>query len=110
MFVNRPSVADRIAPAPSSERAFLDEVHAFLDRALTPELREASRRTTGVYTDLAASLVWHRRLHAQGWVAPAWPRAWGGAGSHGGGGPGLARHRRRAGRADRRRRSATSRR
>ena len=72
--------APRIRPQPSDDEAFLEEVQTFLDRALTPELREASRRTIGTYTELEASLVWHRRLHAQGWVAPAWPRAWGGAG------------------------------
>lgn len=60
--------------------AFLEDANAFLGRALTPELREASRRTIGLFTDLDASLVWHRRLHEQGWVAPAWPRTWGGPG------------------------------
>lgn len=69
-----------VRPRPLGDDGFLEEIQAFLDRALTPELREASRRTIGVYTELEASLVWHRRLHAQGWVAPAWPHAWGGAG------------------------------
>lgn len=75
-----PSAAPDIRSPMSSDKAFLEEVQTFLDRALTPELREASRHTIGIYTELSASLVWHRRLHAQGWVAPAWPRAWGGAG------------------------------
>lgn len=62
------------------DAAFLEDIRAFLARELTPDLREASRRTVGVYTDVASGLVWHRRLHARGWIAPAWPAQWGGAG------------------------------
>lgn len=69
-----------IEPGPVSESIFLDEIHAFFARALTADLREASRRTIGIYTDLESSLVWHRRLFDQGWVAPAWPARYGGAG------------------------------
>jgi acyl-CoA dehydrogenase len=67
-------------PSPRDDEAFLSEVRAFLDRALTPDLREASRRTIGAFTDVEFGRIWHRRLHAQGWIAPAWPKAWGGAG------------------------------
>lgn len=62
------------------EAAFLAEVRAFLAKALTPDLREAGRRTLGVHSDIAACRTWHRRLFNQGWIAPAWPVAWGGAG------------------------------
>lgn len=62
------------------ETAFLEEVRDFLDEALTPDLREAGRRTLGVHSDIAACRVWHRRLFERGWIAPAWPPAWGGAG------------------------------
>jgi len=62
------------------EAAFLAEVRTFLARALTPDLREAGRRTIGVHSDIAACRIWHRRLFNQGWIAPAWPVAWGGAG------------------------------
>ncbi|MFT3728111.1 MAG: acyl-CoA dehydrogenase family protein [Terricaulis sp.] len=61
-------------------RAFRETVCAFLDEALTPELRAAGRETTGVYSAPDACRVWHRRLFEQGWIAPAWPKAWGGAG------------------------------
>jgi acyl-CoA dehydrogenase len=60
--------------------AFLAEVRAFLDGALTPDLREAGRRTRGVHSDIAACRIWHRRLYERGWIAPAWPAAWGGTG------------------------------
>lgn len=62
------------------DASFLAEVRAFLDARLTPELREAGRRTTGVHSEIGACRTWHRRLHERGWIAPAWPRAWGGAG------------------------------
>jgi acyl-CoA dehydrogenase len=66
--------------AQPAEADFLAEVRAFLDHALTPDLREAGRNTLGVYSDIEAGRVWHRRLHAQGWIAPAWPAEWGGPG------------------------------
>jgi acyl-CoA dehydrogenase len=59
---------------------FLAEVRAFLDVALTPDLREAARRTRGVHSDIGACRIWHRRLYERGWIAPAWPAAWGGTG------------------------------
>ena len=50
------------------EAAFIAEVRAFLAKALTPELREAGRRTLGVHSDIAACRTWHRRLFNKGWI------------------------------------------
>jgi len=73
-----------VTPPPLSEAqeedAFLGEVRAFLDQALTEDLREAGRQTLGVHADIEACRIWHRRLYEHGWIAPAWPKAWGGAG------------------------------
>jgi acyl-CoA dehydrogenase len=69
-----------VPPAPIDDQAFLADVRAFLDEALTPDLREAARRTLGVHTDIEACRIWHRRLFERGWIAPAWPAAWGGTG------------------------------
>src|SRR5690242_16164074 len=63
-----------------SEEAFLAEVRAFLDHALTPDLRRACRDTLGVHAEIGASQLWYRRLYEQGWIAPAWPVEWGGTG------------------------------
>ena len=60
--------------------AFRDEVRAFLDEALPPELREAGRRMTSVFCDKRFSLPWQKILHGRGWVAPSWPKAYGGPG------------------------------
>jgi alkylation response protein AidB-like acyl-CoA dehydrogenase len=58
--------------------AFRDEVRAFLDDRLTPEVRRAGKLMTSVYSDHDASLEWQRILHERGWAAPAWPVEWGG--------------------------------
>jgi acyl-CoA dehydrogenase len=68
------------APRATSEAgdAFLREVRTFLSVALTPDLRNAGRNTTGVHSDIVACRIWHRRLYERGWIAPAWPIAHGG--------------------------------
>jgi acyl-CoA dehydrogenase len=62
------------------DAAFLAQVRAFLERALTADLREAGRRTIGAYSNIQACRLWHARLFERGWIAPAWPQAWGGTG------------------------------
>ena len=57
---------------------FRDEVRAFLDANLTPELRRAGRLMTSVYADHEASMAWQAILHERGWAAPAWPIEYGG--------------------------------
>lgn len=60
--------------------SFRDEVRRFLDTALTDELRDAQRFCPGIFLDYEHNIVWHRILYRQGWVAPAWPKAYGGTG------------------------------
>ncbi|MFK7914124.1 MAG: acyl-CoA dehydrogenase family protein [Pseudomonadales bacterium] len=60
--------------------AFRQEVRAFLQEHLTDELREAQRFCPGIFLDKEHNLVWHKILHAKGWIAPAWPKAYGGTG------------------------------
>jgi alkylation response protein AidB-like acyl-CoA dehydrogenase len=57
---------------------FRDEVRSFLDEKLTPELRQAGRLMTSVYSDHEASMAWQQILHERGWAAPAWPVEHGG--------------------------------
>jgi alkylation response protein AidB-like acyl-CoA dehydrogenase len=59
---------------------FRAEVRAFLDGALTPELREQTARQTGVLAEGDLCRRWQRILHARGWAAPAWPQEYGGPG------------------------------
>ncbi len=64
----------------ASDEAFLALVSAFLEEALTPDLRRAGRQTLGVHSEIEACRIWHARLFARGWIAPAWPAPWGGTG------------------------------
>ncbi|MFC0283478.1 acyl-CoA dehydrogenase family protein [Camelimonas abortus] len=59
---------------------FRREVAEFLDTAPTPEIREAGRKTTSVFAPFEQVMAWHRILYRKGWVAPAWPKEYGGAG------------------------------
>ena len=60
--------------------AFRESVRDFLHEALTPELRRAGELTTSVFSDFDAALAWQKKLHAQGWIAPDWPKEFGGPG------------------------------
>ncbi len=62
------------------DQAFLDEVRRFLDEHLTADLREAGRKTGGVFADFETGNRWHKVLAKRGWAAPAWPREHGGTG------------------------------
>jgi len=64
----------------AADIAFRDEVRAFLAESLTAELRAAGAAATSVFMDRRYSLAWQAILHAKGWVAPSWPKQYGGAG------------------------------
>jgi alkylation response protein AidB-like acyl-CoA dehydrogenase len=63
-----------------ADAAFRDEVRAFLDEHLTEDLREAGRKTAGVFAEIEAGMRWHKVLARKGWSAPAWPKEYGGTG------------------------------
>lgn len=56
------------------ELAFRDQVRDWLSKNLPSELKDQ-----GHYSK-EELLRWHRILAKQGWVAPAWPKEWGGTG------------------------------
>ena len=60
------------------ELAFRDEVRGWLNANLPQDLRDKIAR----YDELGREdlLRWHRILAKKGWVAPAWPKEWGGNG------------------------------
>jgi alkylation response protein AidB-like acyl-CoA dehydrogenase len=64
----------------AEHEAFRDQVRGFLEASLTNELRDAQRRCPGIFLDYEHNIVWHRILFRQGWIAPAWPREYGGTG------------------------------
>jgi len=62
------------------DEAFRAEVRRFFDENLSEDLREAGRKTGGVFADFAAGLRWHKVLAKRGWSAPTWPKEYGGTG------------------------------
>jgi len=62
------------------DRAFQDEVRAFLRDNLTPDLRQAGARTGGAFAEVEAGFRWHRILARRGWSATTWPKEYGGPG------------------------------
>ncbi len=68
------------ATEPAADAAFRAEVRQFLDEALTPAMRLAGRRTTGIFTDAPEARPWFRALARRGWSVPHWPVEWGGCG------------------------------
>src|SRR5690348_15132473 len=62
----------------AEELAFRDEVRAWLREHLPADLREKGEGSAHFSKD---DLVrWHGILAKKGWVAPAWPKEWGGTG------------------------------
>ncbi len=59
------------------DAAFRDEVRQFIADNYPAEMRVANQET-----DLTKeqSLLWHRILHKKGWIAPLWPKEYGGPG------------------------------
>lgn len=64
----------------AADLRFRDEVREFLDSELTSDLREKGKKLTSVYADYDTGMKWQRILHRKGWVAPAWPKEYGGCG------------------------------
>jgi hypothetical protein len=58
--------------------AFREAARAFIREHYPPEMRVANP-----YTDLTKQqmLLWHRILHNKGWIAPSWPKEFGGRGN-----------------------------
>ncbi|MCW0206710.1 MAG: acyl-CoA dehydrogenase family protein [Achromobacter sp.] len=54
---------------------WLEEIRAWVDENLPREYRYPARRMSWRETH-----AWHQKLNAKGWVAPAWPREFGGMG------------------------------
>src|ERR1044071_10248248 len=62
----------------SEEVAFRDEARSWLQKNLPQDLRDKVSNYEHLTKD--DLLRWHRILAKKGWVAPAWPKEWGGTG------------------------------
>lgn len=63
-----------------ADKAFREEVRAFLSQALTPELIQAGKKTTSIFSDFDASIEWQKILYEKGWLLSSWPVEHGGNG------------------------------
>ncbi len=61
------------------EEIFRQEVHDFIEKECPKELRERSGAGS-FFSNAGHFLAWRRKIAAKGWVAPAWPKEYGGAG------------------------------
>jgi len=50
------------------------------DAELTDALRQAGRRSAGIFSDYGPGMQWFRILGKRGWNVPHWPVEWGGTG------------------------------
>ncbi len=55
-------------------------VRQFLADHLDDDLRWSARTSAGVFQDYETNIRWHKILHAKGWIAPSWPKEYGGTG------------------------------
>jgi alkylation response protein AidB-like acyl-CoA dehydrogenase len=60
----------------ADEAAFRNEVRTWLEASIPPHLKE--KVTTYQELDREDLLTWQRILAKKGWVAPSWPKEWGG--------------------------------
>ncbi len=59
---------------------FRQEVKEFLNSTLTPELLAGSAACPGMFQDYKTNMQWHKILYEKGWIAPSWPKEYGGTG------------------------------
>lgn len=64
----------------SQQRAFRDEVRAFLASSLPPELRRGAALTSGVFAEPDIARPWQAILERKGWLVYHWPEHAGGPG------------------------------
>ncbi len=60
-----------------NEEKIFNEVHAFLEKEVTPEVAEETRHMGGIYGGPKAREV-VRKMGANGWLCPSFPRKYGG--------------------------------
>jgi len=61
------------------EARWRQEVREFIQRELPPELRDTDGES-GLFGRSEAMKLWRSRVAARGWIAPHWPKEYGGAG------------------------------
>ena len=60
--------------------AFRDEVRAFIAEAFDDDMRAHAAQSKNAHIDKAGQVRWLKRLYEKGWIAPDWPKEYGGTG------------------------------
>ena len=60
--------------------AFRDEVRAFIAEAFDDDMRAHAAQSKNAHIDKAGQIRWLKRLNDKGWIAPDWPKEYGGTG------------------------------
>ena len=61
-----------------AERAFAEEVEAFLDQHATPDVADVTRENMAQIVDTPARRAFMKKLAERGWLGMTWPREYGG--------------------------------
>lgn len=69
-----------MADAPVDHDHFRDEIRTFIASEYTPAMRAANMRQAGLFCEPELGRIWQRKLYERGWVAPNWPKEYGGPG------------------------------
>lgn len=64
----------------ADDLSFQRDVTAFLAESFDADLRTATQKQAGVFAEASVNRRWHKILHEKGWVAPSWPKEYGGTG------------------------------
>jgi len=69
----------RLSP---EDEAFRQEVREFIEKECPEELRSRGGRGGGIsfFSQAGPFIEWRKKVASKGWVAPAWPKEYGGAG------------------------------
>ncbi len=63
----------------AEDRAFQKEVRDWVEVNFTPEMRKEMSLSKNGYMTRDLHVDWQKRLHAKGWIAPNWPKEYGGS-------------------------------
>jgi alkylation response protein AidB-like acyl-CoA dehydrogenase len=63
----------------SEEKAFRKEVQEFIEKE-APKVAKGASREEALVSNWERNQVWFKQLAERGWIAPAWPKEYGGAG------------------------------
>ncbi|MEM9621010.1 MAG: acyl-CoA dehydrogenase family protein [Pseudomonadota bacterium] len=71
-------MGEHISDTAFRDENFRKEVRAFLESALTADLREAGRKKTSIWQEPESAAKWQQLLYKKGWLVPDWPEEYGG--------------------------------